>query len=160
MTTWSKPHPQTIDRLHVLLTYLTPASARRGLTADRAADILRQIRPRESAAKTLRSLAADLIAEIRALSRWNQGRCRHHRPGRIIGQHPDRIQRYRHPQRRQDPRRVGEESSGSAPRMHSPPTPTPHPSQHPRVMTLYRLSSASDRQLNCCIHTMAISQIS
>ncbi|MFG1931598.1 hypothetical protein ACGFK1_13220 [Mycobacterium sp. NPDC048908] len=39
------------------------------MTADRAADILRQIRPRGSAAKTLRSLAADLFAEIRAVDR-------------------------------------------------------------------------------------------
>ena len=37
------------------------------MTADRAADILRQIRPREPAAKTLRGLAVDLVAEIRAL---------------------------------------------------------------------------------------------
>lgn len=60
---------QTVNRLHVLLTHLTPGGAPHGLTADRAADILRQIRPREPAVKTLRSLAVDLIAEIRAFDR-------------------------------------------------------------------------------------------
>jgi transposase len=39
------------------------------LTADHAANILRQIRPRDPAAKTLRSLAVELVAEIRALDR-------------------------------------------------------------------------------------------
>lgn len=64
-----KTRTQTVNRLHVLLTHLTPAGAPRGLTADRAADILRQIRPREPAVKTLRSLAVDLVAEIRQLDR-------------------------------------------------------------------------------------------
>lgn len=39
------------------------------MRAGRAADILRQIRPREPALKTLSSLVADLDAEIRALDR-------------------------------------------------------------------------------------------
>ena len=54
---------------HVLLTHLTPAGAARGLTADRAAEILRPIRPREPALQTLRGLAVDLVAEIRQLDR-------------------------------------------------------------------------------------------
>ena len=64
-----KIRTQTLNRLHVLLTHLTPAGAPRGLTAARAADILRQIRPRDHAAKTLRSLAVDLVTEIRQLDR-------------------------------------------------------------------------------------------
>ena len=32
-----KTRPQTVNRLHALLTHLTPAAASRGLTADRAA---------------------------------------------------------------------------------------------------------------------------
>jgi hypothetical protein len=64
-----KTRTQTVNRLHVLLTHLSPSGAARGLTADRAADILRQIRPREPGLKTLRSLAADLVAEVRALDR-------------------------------------------------------------------------------------------
>ncbi len=43
-----KTRTQTVNRLHVLLTHLTPAGAPRGLTADHATDLLRQIRPRES----------------------------------------------------------------------------------------------------------------
>ena len=57
------------ENLHVLLTHLTPAGAARGLTADRAAEILRPIRPREPALQTLRGLAVDLVAEIRQLDR-------------------------------------------------------------------------------------------
>ena len=41
----------------------------RDLTAERAAELLRGIRPRDTAGKTLRGLAADLIAEIRHLDR-------------------------------------------------------------------------------------------
>jgi transposase len=64
-----KTRTQTVNRLHVLLAHLTPGGAPRGLTADRAVDILRQIQPREPAAKTLRGLAVDLVAEIRQLDR-------------------------------------------------------------------------------------------
>jgi len=64
-----KIRTQTINRLHVLLTHLTPAGAARGLTADRAAHILRQLRPRDPAATALRSLPMDLIVETRHLDR-------------------------------------------------------------------------------------------
>lgn len=60
---------QTVNRLHVLLTHLTPVGAPRGLTADRAADVLRRIRPCEPAVRTLRSLAVDLVAAICQLDR-------------------------------------------------------------------------------------------
>ena len=48
-----KIRTQTINRLHVLLIHLTPAGAARGLTAERAADILRPdsaARPRSQGA--------------------------------------------------------------------------------------------------------------
>lgn len=64
-----KTRTQTINRLHVVLTHLIPAGADRNLTAERAAELLRGIRPRDSAGKTLRSLAADLVTEIRQLDR-------------------------------------------------------------------------------------------
>jgi transposase len=60
---------QTINRLHVLLTQLLPAGAPRGLNADTAAQLLRTVRPRAAGPRTLRRLAADLIAEIRHLDR-------------------------------------------------------------------------------------------
>jgi hypothetical protein len=40
-----------------------------GLTADRAAEFIRGVRPRDAAIKTLRGLAADLISEVRQLDR-------------------------------------------------------------------------------------------
>lgn len=61
------PHPNhQPPRLHVVLT---TAGAQRDLTAERVAELLRGIRPRDTAGKTLRGLAADLISEIRQLDR-------------------------------------------------------------------------------------------
>jgi transposase len=39
------------------------------LNAERAAELLRTVRPRDTAGTTLRTLAADLIAELRGLDR-------------------------------------------------------------------------------------------
>ena len=64
-----KTRTQTVNRLHVVLTNLIPAGASRDLTAEQAAELLRGIRPRDVAGKTLRSLATDLVAEIRQLDR-------------------------------------------------------------------------------------------
>ena len=52
-----------------MLTHLIPAGAQRDLTASKAAELLRRIRPRETAGKTLRGLAVDLVTEIRHLDR-------------------------------------------------------------------------------------------
>jgi transposase len=64
-----KTRTQTVNRLHALLTQLLPAGAPRGLSADTAAQLLRPVRPRGIAARTLRRLAAELITEIRHLDR-------------------------------------------------------------------------------------------
>ncbi|MCW2526477.1 MAG: putative transposase [Pseudonocardiales bacterium] len=64
-----KTRTQTVNRLHVLLTNLIPAGAGRDLSADQAAELLRGIRPRATAGKALRGLAVDLVAEIRQLDR-------------------------------------------------------------------------------------------
>ena len=64
-----KTRTQTVNRLHVVLTHLIPAGAQRDLTASKAAELLRGTRPRDTAGKTLRGLAADLVAEIRHLDR-------------------------------------------------------------------------------------------
>ena len=58
-----------MNRLHVLLTNLIPAGAGRDVSADQAAELLAGIRPRDAAGRTLRSLAADLVSEIRQLDR-------------------------------------------------------------------------------------------
>lgn len=64
-----KIRTQTVNRLHVVLTRLVPAGAGRGLSADQAAELLRSVRHRDVAAKTLRTLAMDLISEVRQLDR-------------------------------------------------------------------------------------------
>ena len=155
-----KIRTQTVNRLHVLLTHLTPAGAPRGLTADRAADMLRQIRPRDPAVKTLRSLAVDLVAEIRQLDR------------RIAKAATD-IQ-------------TSVDTSGSTltelcgigtlnagkilarigcvHRFRSAASFASYTGTAPIAassgdVTRHRLSRAGDRQLNCCLHTMAITQI-
>ncbi len=60
---------QTVNRLHALLTQLLPAGAPRGLTAETAAELLGRVRPRAPLQRTLRRLAADLVAEVRRLDR-------------------------------------------------------------------------------------------
>ena len=64
-----KTRTQTVNRLHVVLTRLVPAGGRRHLSADHAAELLRGVRPRDAAAKTLRALAMDLVSEVRQLDR-------------------------------------------------------------------------------------------
>lgn len=60
---------QLINRLHVLLVKLIPSGVARGLTADSAAEALRRVRPRDTLGRTLRTLAVDLVAEMRRLDR-------------------------------------------------------------------------------------------
>ena len=64
-----KTRTQTVNRLHVVLTRLVPAGAKRHLSADHAAEVLRGVRPGDAAAKTLRALAMDLVSEVRQLDR-------------------------------------------------------------------------------------------
>ncbi|MFD6061334.1 hypothetical protein [Rhodococcus wratislaviensis] len=64
-----KTRTQTVNRLHVVLTHLIPAGAPRGLSAVRAAEMLRRGRPRDLAGKTIRGPVIDLVGEIRQLDR-------------------------------------------------------------------------------------------
>jgi transposase len=64
-----KTRTQTINRLHVVLSNLIAGGACPNLTADRAAESLRAIRPRDHAGKALRGLAVDLIGEVRQLDK-------------------------------------------------------------------------------------------
>lgn len=64
-----KTRARTVNRLHVVLTRLVSAGASPRPDADRAAELLRTVRPRDSAGNTLRGLAADLVSEIRHLHR-------------------------------------------------------------------------------------------
>jgi transposase len=60
---------QTVNRLHRLLAELHPSGAERDLSADRAATLLRRVRPRGAVAATRRQLARDLVGEVRLLDR-------------------------------------------------------------------------------------------
>jgi transposase len=60
---------RTLNRLHVLLCDLLPGGAKRNLDADAAAALLRRLRPATAPARTRRQLAADLVADLRALDR-------------------------------------------------------------------------------------------
>lgn len=151
---------QTVNRLHVLLTGLLPGGAPRKLTADTAAQLLRTVRPRATGPATLRRLAADLIAEIRHLDRRiatvttdisaavaasgstlpELRGIGHLTAGKILARVGD-IHRFRSPA-------AFASYTGTAPIEVSS-----------GEVVRHRLSRAGDRQLNSCLHTMAISQI-
>jgi transposase len=58
---------QTVNRLHVLLMRLIPSGAPTNLTAETAALLLRRVRPTGPTQTTLRTLAVELVSEIRRL---------------------------------------------------------------------------------------------
>lgn len=156
-----KTRTQTVNRLHVVLTNLVPAGAQRELTAGRAAELLRGIRPRDAVGKTLRCLAADLVTEIRQLDRHIAKAATDIEAavsasgttltelsgigaltaGKILGR-VGTIARFR---------------SAAAFATYTGTAPIEVSSGD---VVRHRLSRAGDRQLNCCLHTMAITQIS
>jgi transposase len=58
---------QTLNRLHALLAELAPGHVPPGLSADRAAALLRRLRPAPGPQRTRRLLAGDLVREVRQL---------------------------------------------------------------------------------------------
>jgi len=58
---------QTLNRLHALLAELAPGQVPPGLSADRAAAVLRRLRPPAGPQRTRRLLAGDLVREVRRL---------------------------------------------------------------------------------------------
>ena len=155
-----KTRTQTVNRLHVLLTRLIPGGAPRDLDADTAAQLLRPLRPKDTAPQTLRRLAADLVSEIRHLDRriattntqitealHTSGSTLTDLPGigtltaaKILARVGD-IHRFR---------------SAAAFASYTGTAPIEVSSGD---VIRHRLSRAGDRQLNCCLHTMAITQI-
>jgi transposase len=155
-----KTRTQTVNRLHVVLTHLIPAGAARGLSADRAADLLRGVRPRDIAGKTMRGLATDLVAEVRQLDRRitkatsdieaaviesGSGLTEHCgigalTAGKILARIGN-IHRFR---------------SAAAFASYTGTAPIEASSGD---IVRHRLSRAGDRQLHCCLHIMAITQI-
>jgi transposase len=60
---------QLINRLHAVMVKLVPSGLGRGLSAEAAAEALRRVRPRDALRRTLRTIAADLVTELRRLDR-------------------------------------------------------------------------------------------
>ena len=60
---------QAVNRLHRLLSELTPGKAKKDLTALQAKAILASVRPRDLAGKTRRRLAAEQLAELVAVEK-------------------------------------------------------------------------------------------
>lgn len=155
-----KTRTQTINRLHVLLTQLLPGGAPTGLTASSAAELLRPVRPRSPGLRTLRRLAVDLIAEVRHLDR---------RITAAAGEMTTALEATGStlPQLRG----IGVLTAakivarvGSVHRFRSAAAFASYNGTAPIEVSSgevarHRLSRAGDRQLNCCLHTKAITQI-
>jgi transposase len=62
-------HTRALNRLHALLRDLLPGGVAGKLSADRAARILRGIRPRSSSSRIRRRLASEVLRDIRTLDR-------------------------------------------------------------------------------------------
>src|SRR5690348_13719702 len=60
---------QTVNRLHRLLSELTPGRAKKDITALQAKAILASVRPRDLAGKTRRRLAVEQLAELVAVEK-------------------------------------------------------------------------------------------
>ena len=60
---------QTVNRLHRLLSELTPGRAKRDITTGQAKAILSSVRPRDLAGKTRRRLAAEQLTELVAIEK-------------------------------------------------------------------------------------------
>src|SRR5690606_7515088 len=58
---------QIINRLHVLLTHLVAGGVQQALSAQLAADTLRTVRPTNALARTRKTIAAELVVDIRRL---------------------------------------------------------------------------------------------
>src|SRR3954470_14736520 len=151
---------QTVNRLHALLVKLIPSGLPRGLTADTAAAALRGTRPRSDLGRTVRTLAVELVAEVRrldhrvahttkrladAVARSGSTLTALHGVGDVVAAkilaRTGPIQRFRSPAAFASFCGVApiEVSSGEVQR--------------------HRLSRAGDRQLNYALHVMAITQI-
>jgi transposase len=155
-----KTRTQTVNRLHVVLTHLVPGGAGHNLSADHAAELLRGVRARDAAAKTLRALAMDLISEVRQLDRRIAKAANDiqtavtasgttltdvHGVGTLtaakILAHVGDVGRFR---------------SAAAFATYTGTAPIEVSSGE---VVRHRLSRAGDRQLNCCLHVMAITQV-
>lgn len=63
----TRERTRTLNRLHQLLRELVPGGAEAGLSADKAADLLRRVRPTTATDACRRDLAKELLADVRHL---------------------------------------------------------------------------------------------
>ena len=151
---------QTVNRLHFVLTRLVPAGAGRQLSADHAADLVRGVRPRDAVAKALRALTMDLVSEVRQLDRRIAKAANDIQmavsasgttltelqglgaltAGKVLG-------------------RVGDVSRFRSAAAFASYTGTAPIEVSSGEVVRHRLSRARDRQLNFCLHVMAIAQV-
>ena len=144
----------------MLLTQLLPAGAGRDLSADNAAQLLRTVRPRSHGRRTLRRLAVDLVDAVRALDR------RIATAGRDISGAVAASQTTLTELRGVGDlgaakilARVGDVSRFPTAAAFASYTGTAPIEVSSGDVVRHRLSRAGDRQLNACLHIMAITQI-
>ncbi len=155
-----KTRTQTVNRLHVLLTQLLPGGAPRNLGADHAAQLLRSVRPRSTGPRTLRRLAVELIGEVRHLDR---------RVAKTTSEISAAVTACA--STLTELRGIGDLTAGKIlarvgdiTRFRSPAAFASYTGTAPIEVSSgdvvrHRLSRAGDRQLNSCLHIMAITQI-
>ena len=121
---------QAACRLHVVLRELVAGGAPRRLSADRAAKLLRGVRPDGSVAIERKRLAVELLADVRRLDRDLAAiKTRIARRGRRVGDDAARAARCRSDRRRVDPRLTSVTRPGSRPGTGSRPTTAPRRSK-------------------------------
>ena len=155
-----KIRTQTVNRLHVLLSRLIPGGAARDLDACTAAQLLRPVRPKDHSLQIIRRLAVDLVKEIRHLDR------------RIAAANEQITEALNTTgSTLTDLRGIGTLTAakilarvGDVHRFRSAAAFASYTGTAPIEassgdVVRHRLSRAGDRQLNCCLHTMATTQI-
>jgi transposase len=155
-----KTRTQTLNRLHGLLTQLVPGGAPTGLTADTAAQLLRTVRPKTAMLATLRALASDLITEIRRLNRRITAAATEITTAvRASGSTLTDLHGIGDLLAGKILARVGDISRFRSAAAFASYTGTAPIEVSSGDVVRHRLSRAGDRQLNCCLHIMAITQI-
>jgi transposase len=155
-----KTRTQTINRVHVLLTRLSPGGATGTLTAERAATLLRSIRPRDPAAKAFRTLAVDMVSELRHLDRRIAKAVRDIEAAvTASGTTLTELHGIGTVSAAKIISRVGPISRFRSAAAFATYTGTAPIEVSSGDVVRHRLSRAGDRQLNSCLHVMALTQI-